>query len=254
MSPARPSPDTDVPWPTEGVLRVHFDPAPLPHLGDEPGVNRFDDPRPRTIDRFLIRYAATTLRGCLLELLASFRDNADADERIAAIDGDDPDLVPAPPVAEWQHIADFLQERKVATIMASSVTAVSINDPALQHELDREPGVRAILDSDAAREALLERHGSRVHLDNAAIRLSSETGRYITQACALALYDRDPKPDAIHYRSRHDDREDCWAIYHHTDVAVGPAEPLSPDVPEHADALNSVAKLWSLPLPPAWLR
>lgn len=250
MTPA--SQDADVPWPPAGVVRVHFDPAALPHLGDEPGVNRFDDPRPRTIDRFLMRYAGTTLRGCLLELLASFRDNAEAEERIAAID-DDPDLVPAPPVAEWQHIADFLQERKVATITASSLTAVSINDPALQHELDREPGVRAILDSDAAREALLERHGSSVHLDNAAIRLSSETGRYITQACALALYDRDPKPDVIHYRSRHDDREDCWAIYHHTEVEIGPAEGLSPDVPEHAEAVSSVAKLWGLPLPPAWL-
>lgn len=252
MTSASTSQDADVPWPAGGVLRVHFDPSALPHLGDEPGVNRFDDPRPRTVDRFLMRYAATTLRGCLLELLASFRDNAHAEERIAAIDDDDPDLMPEPAVAEWQHIADFLQERKVATITADALTAVSINDPALQHELDREPGVRAILDSDAAREALLERGGSRVHLDNAAIRLSSETGRYITQASALALYDRDPKPNAIHYSSRHDDREDCWAIYHHTDVEIGPAEALSPDVPEHADALNSVAILWSLPVPPAW--
>lgn len=139
----------------------------------------------------------------------------------------DPDLLPAPATPEWQHIADFLEQREVATITAGGLATVSINDPAVQHELDQEPAVRAVLDTDAARDALLERHGSRAHLDNAAIRLSSETGRYITQACALALYDRDPKPDAIHYRSRHDDREDCWAIYHHTTVEIGPAK-LSP--------------------------
>lgn len=164
----------------------------------------------------------------------------------------DPDLLPAPTTPEWQHIADFLEQREVATITAGGLATVSINDPAVQHELDQEPAVRAVLDTDAARDALLERHGSRAHLDNAAIRLSSETGRYITQACALALYDRDPKPDAIHYRSRHDDREDCWAIYHHTTVEIGPAEALSPDVPEHAEGVNSVAKLWDLPLPPVW--
>jgi hypothetical protein len=246
--------NAEVAWPAEGVVRVHFDPGALPHLGDEPGVNRFDDPRPRTIDRFLMRYAGTTLRGCLLELLASFRDNREADERLAAVDDDDPDLVPQPAVPAWQHIADFLQGRRIATITANSLTTVSINDPALHHELDREPGVRAILDSGRARETLLEQGGSQVHLDNAAIRLSSETGRFITQACALALYDRDAKPDAIHYRSRHDDREDCWAIYHHAKVEIGPAEPLSPDTREHVEALMSVAELWGLPIPPAWVR
>lgn len=243
-----------VPWPAEGVLRVHFDPAALPHLGDEPGANRYDDPRPRTMDRFVVRYAATTLRGCMLELLAAFRDNAEANDRIDAIDDDDPDLVAAPAVADWQHIADFLDQRKVATISADGLATVSMNDPVVQRDLDREPAVRAVLDTDAARQALLERDGTDVHLDNAAIRLSSETGRYITQACALALYDRDAKPDAIHYRSRHDDNEDCWAIYHHAAVQIGAADPLSPDVPEHAESLNDVAKLWDLPLPPAWRR
>lgn len=240
-------------WPARGVFRVHFDPAALPHLGDEPGVNRFDDPRPRTIDRFLMRYAATTLRGCLLELLAAFRDNPEANDRIAAIDDDDDPHMRKPPAApEWQHIADFLTQRRVAIITATGLTTVSINDPAVQHELDRETAVRAILDSEAARQALLDRHGSRVHLDNAAIRLVSDLGRYITQACALALYDREAKPDAIHYRSRHDDLEDCWAIYHRVDVEIGAAEALSPEVPDHAEAFNAVAKLWDLPVPPAW--
>jgi RES domain len=199
-----------------------------------------------------MRYAATTLRGCLLELLAAFRDNPEANDRIATIDDDDPHLVEAPATPYWQYIADFLDQRQLATITASGLATVSINDPRIQHELDQEPAVRAILDTDAARQALLGRNGSRAHLDNAAIRLASETGRYITQACALALHDRDSKPDAIHYRSRHDDLEDCWAIYHRVDVQISAAEALSPDVTEHAEAFTAVAKLWDLPVPPAW--
>lgn len=244
--------DTRVEWPSSGVLRVHVEPRSLPHLGDEPGGNRFDDPRPRTIDRFLMRYAATSLRGCLLELLAALRDNEEARAREASIDADDPDLIDPPHVADWQHIADFLHKRKVAALVAHNLSVVSINDPALQHDLDEEPAVRALLDSESVRRALREAGGSRVHLDNAAVRLSSEAGRYITQACALALFDRESRPHAIHYRSRHDDSEDCWAIYHHAPVQIGPAEQLSPDVPAHADALNAVANLWDLPVPPSW--
>lgn len=254
MTPDHNGAAVSAPWPPDGVLRVHYDPAALPHLGDEPGGNRYDDPRPRTLDRFVMRYAATTLRGCLLELLAGFRDNTEANDRIEAINDDDPDLVEAPSVPEWQHLGDFLDQRKVAPITDGALGTVSMNDPAVQRDLDQEPAVRAVLDTAAARGALLERNGTRVHLDNAAVRLASETGRYITQACALALYDRDTRPDVIHYRSRHDDNEDCWAIYHHAKVEVGTGSPLSPEVPDHADALNAVAELWDLPLPPAWSR
>lgn len=63
MTPASARHETSAPWPAEGVLRVHFDPAALPHLGDAPGVNRFDDPRPRTIDRFLTRISTQLVRG-----------------------------------------------------------------------------------------------------------------------------------------------------------------------------------------------
>lgn len=246
------SPAQPVAWPGGGVVRVHFDPAALPALGDEPGVNRFDDPRPRTEDRFLMRYAATSLRACLLELLDVFRDNPDTAIREAAIDDEDPDLVEAPAVADWQALHDYLQGRKVATITADRLAIVSINDPELQRALDDEVALRAVLDSASARHALLEAGGRTVHLDNAAVRLSSETGRDITQACALALFDRLPGPDVIHYRSRHDDSEDCWAIYGHASVDVHQPETLNPHIRNHADALRSVATLWGLALPPAW--
>jgi hypothetical protein len=239
-------------WPADGVVRVHYEPSALPHLGDEPGPNRFDDPRPRTIDRFLMRYAASSLRGCLLELLAGFRPTPEASERESAVETDDPDFVQPPDVAEWQYVADFLAGRKVASVASADLAVVSLNDPAVQHELDHEPAVRAVLDTEGAKAALLEPKGHRVHLDNAAIRLSSPIGRYITQACALALYDRQVRPDVIHYRSRHDDSEDCWAIFHHAQVQIGAAEELSPSVDAHAAALRSVAELWDLPIPPAW--
>lgn len=240
-------------WPSAGVVRLHPVPGALPRLGDEPGTNRFDDPRPRTIDRFLIRYAATALRGCLLELLAGFRDAPEANEREAEIDVNDPDLVPAPVVEQWQYLADYLADRRVAHITADRPRVVSINDPRLQHQLNSEPAVRAVLDTAAARGALLEANGGhQVHLDNAAVRLSSDLGRHLTQACALALYDRTTPPDVIHYRSRHDDAEDCWAIYHHVEVVVSEPDTLSPTFREHIEAVQSVAQLWSLPLPPDW--
>ena len=233
-------------------MRVHYEPSAFPHLGDEPGTNRFDDPRPRAIERFLVRYAASSLRGCLLELLAGFRPNPEASERQSAVETDDPNFVEPPDGAERQHIADFLAGRKVASVASAGLAIASINDPTVQHELDKEPAVRAVLDTEDAQAAMLEAKGRRVHLDNAAIRLSSPTGRYITQACALALHDPQIRPDVIHYRSRHDDSEDCWAIYDHADVQIGAAEELSPSIEAHAAALRSVAHLWDLPIPPAW--
>src|SRR5665811_1956938 len=95
---------------------------------------------------------------------ASLRSNAAAEERVAAVNVDDPDLVEAPAVPEWQHIADYLDGRKVATITAGDLSVVSIDDPALQHELNREPGVRAVLDTETARQALLPQKQSRVAL------------------------------------------------------------------------------------------
>ena len=239
-------------WPLAGALRVGYDPIELPRLGDEPGPHRFDDPRPRTADRFLIRYAASHLRGCLLELLAWLRQDPTAVGREALVDAHDPDLVPEPVAPAWQALADYLRGRRVVAITATEPSVVSIHDPRLHRELDREVGVRAILDSESARAVLLGPNDRTVHLDNAAVRLSSEVGRAITQACALALHDRPSPPDVIHYRSRHDDDEDCWAIYGRVPVAFSEPVELSPGVPTHVEALASVAALWSLALPPAW--
>ncbi|MEJ7742897.1 MAG: hypothetical protein WKF73_10290 [Nocardioidaceae bacterium] len=176
----------------------------------------------------------------MLELLDWMRDNTEAALREALVDTDDPDLVEAPSADPWKAMADFLEERQVATLTCETPVVVSINDPELQQMLDLEVGVRAILDGEKARAALLEVRAKLVHLDNAAVRLSSETGRDITQACALALYDT-YSPDVIHYRSRHDDSEGCWAIYGRVAVVATHLEQLSAENAEHAAALRDVS-------------
>ena len=167
---------------------------------------------------------------------------------------DDPDFVEPPHTHAGSALNSYLQDRKVATIAASNPSVASINDSALQSKLDQEPGVRAVLDARAARRALLEGSGRTVHLDNAAVRLASETGRDITRACALALYDLPHAPNVIHFKSRHDDNEDCWAIYSHTTVNCLAEEPLSPTTAAHRQALVSVATMWSLNLPHTWTK
>lgn len=241
-----------VTWPRGGVVRVHPAPMELPAKSDRPGPYRFDDPRPRSEDRFVIRYTASTIRGCLLELVDWMRDNQTATVREAAIDVDDPDYVEAPAVGDQGVLREYLLDRRVATMIADDPLVASINDPVLQNELDQEPAVRAVLDARPARDALLEAGGKAAHLDNAAVRLASEVGRDITRACALALYDRPEPPGVIHFRSRHDDAEDCWAIYGHTRVEQVDEVPLSPEVPAHREALLSVAMMWGLEVPATW--
>ncbi len=258
-SPApRPAPAT---WhlPAAGVVRLHRDPTALPDLGDGPGPNRFDDPRPRgSQDRYVMRYAATTLRGCLLESLDWLRVlDGEAAEREAAVIDDIEDSSLPPPTEAWQALEDYLTGRHLGVITGPGLQLVSINDPALQAELDQAAGVRALLDSQAGRAALLAVGAAasrRAHLDGAAVRLSSDLGRDLTRAASLALRDRPVPPDGIHYRSRHDDTEDCWALYDHAPVSVQDVQPFSPDDPDHQQAMKDVASLWDLALPPAWTR
>jgi len=237
--------------PGGGVLRVHHDPAALPAHVDAVGPHRFDDPRPRTADRYVMRYTATTLRGCLFELLAWLRPHPDAAAREAAVIGDADGEGAAPRARPWQVLEDFLRGRQVGVLLGPGLRLLSIDDPALQARLDREPAVRALLDSPQGHAALAP-SGGTAHLDEAAIRLATDLGRALTQACSLALRDRDPRPDGIHYRSRHDDAEDCWALYDHAPVQIARVVPLDPGNEQQRTALQEVAALWALPLPPEW--
>jgi len=135
-------------FPAAGVVRVGYQPGELPRVSDAVGPNRFDDPRPNSRDRFLIRYAATTLRGCLLELLAAFRPNDEAAELEQRVTGSDQHADPDPDEQLRSALATYLTGRRLATLKAPRRTRfLSIDDAFLQAELDREPAVRALLDS-----------------------------------------------------------------------------------------------------------
>ncbi len=244
------------PLPSSGVVRVHYNPGALPPYQDVVGHNRFDDPRPNSTDRYVMRYTASTLRGCLLELLDWLRPDPAALDREHQVVDNAEGATATPNIDQGlqtleQALADYLHGRHVGHLEGTSVQTLSIDDPQLQAELDCATAVRALLDSPEGRAALSP-GGRTPHLDQAAVRLATGFGRALTQACSLAIRDRDNHPDGIHYRSRHDDAEDCWAIYDHAEVQLVESVPLRPGDTHHRATLQNVAALWSLPLPLAW--
>lgn len=242
------------PLPRAGALRLHCDPGTLPAKHEQVGHNRLDDPRPNSLDRYVVRYTATTLRGCLVESLDWLRPNADADAHEAAIvDDAEPDGDLADPPPAWAAVADFLRDRQVGRLAGQGLRLVSINDPRLHAALDREPAVRALLDSAEGRSALAPRGRGAARLDQAAVRLSTPFGRDLTQACSLAIWDRRPQPDGIHHRNRHDDEEHCWALFDHAAVRLVEVVPFAPETdPAQRRDLQAVANLWNITLPPTW--
>lgn len=240
--------------PRAGVFRLHYDPGALPAVQEQVGHNRFDDPRPNSLDRYVVRYTASTLRGCLLESLEWLRPDPEAVARETDVDDDaEPDDEHRDPtVPAWAAIKDFLRGRRVGRLTGRGLRLLSITDPRLQAELDREPAVRALLDSADGRTALAPGGWSSARLDQAAIRLSTPFGRDLTRACSLAIWDRRPRPDGIHHRSRHDD-EHCWALFDHAAVRLVEVTPFAPETDqEHRRQIQDVADMWGLALPPAW--
>lgn len=200
-----------------------------------------------------MRYAASSVRGCLLELLDGWRPSALAAQREEAVVDDD--CVPAPAGPAWAALDTYLADRRVAVITSPSLPVVSINDPQLRATLDHVAAARALLDGDEARSALLPAGAdprTQARLDGAVVRLVSELGRDLTRTVSLVLHDLHPDLCGIHYRSRHDDNEDCWAIYSYATVHISDPEPLTPPNAEHRAALTSVAAMWHLDLPPHW--
>jgi hypothetical protein len=234
-------------WPEEGAVRVGPNPAALPSAR-RPGVvgpNRFDDPE----GTFAVRYLADTLRGCLIELLARFRHNDDAEARISSVANVDPDdgAHPGPAaIADWCKLQQVAAQCHLA--QPREVLLVSVNDAALLADLNQHPQVRAALDI-AAKQGLCNK---RAELDGATIRLSGPIGRSITQAASRALYDHEPRPSGLAYRSRLDDEERCWALYGETKVIFPEPIPLSPDNQEHRSVARTVAHLYKLELPAEW--
>ena len=241
--------------PTTGAWRVHADPTTLPSVSESPGPNRYDDPRPAATDRYAVRYLAQTLRGALREVLAWLRPDHEAEQALAAVDDDPADAVESPDHALAQALADYLATRRVARgALAADAAPVDIHHPATLATLDRDLNVQPLLDSGFGRAALGEPDGrQRPRLDQAAVLLASRLGRRITQHCSLAIWDRRPDHAGIAYRSRHDLTEWCWAIFDFATITFSGPVALSPQVPEHREAVQAVADLWDLPLD-AWLQ
>ena len=232
-----------VPLPGSGAVRVHPAPEALPQLRHEGrGRNRFDDPR----GSFLMRYAAENLRGCLVETMARFRPNPAADALLAAVEFVDADDDPISPTV--QAVEDWLAEQCVGqvTLVTPQPLLVDIEAADLLVDLDMHPLIREALDNSPLRDG-----PAPIHLDAGLIRLGGDVGRPITQAVSRALYELHPEVDGIAYWSRIDPSERCWAIYGHVPVDVSITD-LSAENPIHRRAVQQVADLLRVPLPPPW--
>lgn len=230
------------PIPQGGAVRVHPDPSYLPRVRPtEAGRNRFDDP-----DRaFAVRYAAETLRGCLVETMARFRPDPLTDLLLGDVEGLEPGDVdhadPADAVGAW------LREQKVGVLRPdhSEPVLVDVEDPHVLVQLDKHPLVRTALDRSGLGTRL-----SPVHLDAGLVRLGGPVGRPITQALARAARDW-LQCDGLAYRSRLDPSERCWALWDDTAVIVE-TRPLDPLDPSDRRAVQSVANTFEILLPPEW--
>lgn len=232
-------------WPPTGAVRVAAEPAALPT--HRRPVNRFDDPQ----CQFLVRYLADTLRGSLVELLARFRFDTEAEDRIAKVTGVDTAEGDGAYVAA-AALGDWLARQRVATCSLATprrAVLLFVNDARLLAELNHHPRVRAALD---AADLAPGPQAGRAELDGATIRLPGSRGRAITQAVSRVLYERDPRPAALAYRSRLDDEEMCWAVYDHTPTVFTAAARLDPAVSDHLNAVRAAAALYGLQLPAPW--
>lgn len=233
------------------AVRVHPTPTRPPTLrrdttGERIGPNRFDDPE----NVYAVRYLADGLHGCLVECLARFRQEADADaQRRAAIIGVDEELEPDDGDLLCAAIGDWLAQQRVAAARPAEPSGafVDVADPKTQDVLSADPRVR---------EQLAAMHTAGYiadpFLDGAALRVGGTKGRALTQAVSRAVYDAQPRPDGVRYRSRLDDTVGCWAVFGQVDLDFISVEALDPTNPAHRRAVRDVLTMWRLPLPEPW--
>ena len=221
---------------------MHPDPGRLPRLTDEgPGRNRYDDPHAA----YGVRYVAEGLTGALLETMARFRRAPNAESRLAAVAGLDPDDVehqdPTQALEDW-----FGVQRVARVVLDEPRPLVDVHDPALLADLAKHPLVRAAME-----ESVLGTRRNPATLDEGIIRLGGPVGRPITQAVSRAIHDWFPDYGGIAYRSRLDDDEWCWALWDDTAVLFA-SEPLDPDRRHHRHAVSHAARRLEILLPDRW--
>lgn len=255
-------------YPRQGTIRVGVAPdeVPLPpRIESETtefaaGPNRFDDP----LGRYVMRYTATTLRGCMIELLARFRSNSEAESLLEAVQGvNDGDLPSDPgdeegpdvsPVAgstpsRARALVEWLaRQRLVVLQLVEQVTVVDALDGELLRELNKHPLVAEQLAVSA-----LSRDGYVQRLESGVMGLGGPTGRPITNAASRAVHEWLADVVGWRYPSRLDPAEVCWALYADR-VPNRPLRttPLSPGDPLHRAAVQSAANYLEVALPPDW--
>lgn len=238
--------------PAEGVWRVHPDPELLPRAprfeDGEIAQSRFDDPA----GQYKVRYCASTLRGALLEVVsASFRVRRAVEDRVSAITNAEPAPGDLADLAEPKDLEGpgriptrWLTAQSVARCAVDQTTQfVDVLDAQFLAEYSFRPRIRRSID----------RHlGELYDLDAGTILLNLEHGRPITQSVSAELWSEENSWSGIHYLSRLDLKEHCWAIYDRTQVQFDTPQPLDHSDASHRSALQSVAALLRLDLPSPW--
>lgn len=180
-------------------------------------TNRWDDPD----GRFRVAYAASSLRGALLEVLAQFRVDPQLDESLAEID-DDP-AYPTQPAGVVRR--SWFDRRSASSALLSGRFC----------QITRSETIRAL------RPHFLATAKRLGHADFDAAVLRDAVPRQLTRAVSAHLYAVYADLQGIAYRSRHGDEEKLWAVWEQpTDVDYSQAlSSLSAPAPL-ADGLTEV--------------
>ena len=225
--------------PAVGAVRVHPDPGALPRFppAGEPPRNRFDDPR----GQFRVRYAATTRRGALIEVLAGFRPNPATENLLAAVSRvtDDLSLPQAGSVP-----SGLLGRLRIAYLGPRAADTWFVDVAAVQSQTVL--GTLTEVANTLAGSGL----GSASHpvqLDAGTIALSGPIGRRITQAVARAVF-TETDAGGVRYTSRVDVSEECWAVFDTVTIWVSEPQPLMPG----DDDLRSACTALGLVPPAEW--
>lgn len=222
---------------TKHAWRVHRNPTALPSLpvdGESP-PNRFDDPQ----REYRVRYWATNKRGAFIECLARFRSNDETQYRLRSRTGVDEKAEPRTrpgivPVAFLRNIKEVK-----ARVSDPKHEFVDVAAPETHTELNKHPRVRRAL-----RDSGLGAKGSSVDLDEATIRLPGPRGRRISQAVSRVVFE-ETEASGLHYTSRLDTTESCWAVFDWVKTKFSEPKPIDPSDPD----LRSAALTLGVDLP-----
>jgi len=224
-----------------GAVRVaSYDPTLLPLFaadGEEPS-GRFDDPR----REFRVRYAAHSVRGCLVELMSQWRPSAsEVVARARAFKRSEFDIAP-----QWLDPAvpkAWLSQQYMVEFRAVRTTSI----------FDLPGNLADLSNDERIAELVVSGFGDDQVLDVATVMMAGPAGRRVSQQVARSVYERQPRPDGIHFRSRFDPDELCWALYSHCAIDwKTSARSLSSEDNDDRAAVKAAAAVHGLAVPQEW--